>query len=716
MKIARRDVFKFAGGAAAGALFTPLPWRLLDDTAEWSQNWSWIPKLPRGESKIAFSTCTLCPAGCGLRARCVGDRPVSLAGIAGHPLSHGTLCPSGVGGHQVAYQAGRGRQPLIRVAGRDPYFAPVTLDAAVTAIRAAIAAAQRDGGQSIAIFDERPGRVVSLLYRRFAAMFPAARYLVPPELEEGTLRTLETMAGAAPGSFGADLENTRTLVSFGAPVLEAWATLGRILDRRAGAAPLDVIQIEARQSNTASAADVWLPIRPGTDAAMALAVANVILRDGLADPGAMRAIADLDRYRRLVEEYTPALAGTITGVDAALIETIAHRAAANRPAIAVAGGDAGGGPMLGAESVAIAGLNVLLGSVGTVGGIVERRELPVPGDIGNLARVGELDAVTDGAIGVLILGDSDSGHALPWDALRRKLSPDGAVVVSLSPYLDSFARHANYVVPAPAHLESFCEVVTPPCARAASFAVSAPLMSAPRGAVAPSEFLARLTGEKIDERTLLKQRCAAIHAGKRGSVFQADSGKSVALAEIASDDDLWKMLAAGGVWIDEEPSNPAPPRHVRLLGEAPDGVQRIRAAARGRIAQQKEIAQTYPLVLLPYGSRAATESCDVSPLMTKLYQESGLRATSNQARMHPETAAEWRISNGALAAVETPCGRCIKQVWTDPAVMPGVIEAPVAPQVEGAAPASILDVCSVDRECTWRISPARVTAVSRRDV
>jgi menaquinone reductase, molybdopterin-binding-like subunit len=75
MNMDRRDFFKFAGGSALGLALTPVPWTLLNDTAKWSQNGSWIPRPPAGEIHTKFTTCTLCPAGCGVRARCVGDSP-----------------------------------------------------------------------------------------------------------------------------------------------------------------------------------------------------------------------------------------------------------------------------------------------------------------------------------------------------------------------------------------------------------------------------------------------------------------------------------------------------------------------------------------------------------------------------------------------------------------------------------------------------------------
>src|SRR5450631_2413706 len=135
MKNSRRDIFKFAGGAVAGALFTPAPWRLLTDTALWSQNWPGIPKPARGEIRAKFTNCALCPAGCAVRARCVGEQPVSLAGV------RGGLCPFGLTAHHLPYHQARLKQGHIEEA------------AAAVSKRAA-----QPGDAGIAVLDLNPGR------------------------------------------------------------------------------------------------------------------------------------------------------------------------------------------------------------------------------------------------------------------------------------------------------------------------------------------------------------------------------------------------------------------------------------------------------------------------------------------------------------------------------------------------------------------------------
>src|ERR1035438_6943591 len=251
MGFTRRDLLTFTGGSAAGLLFTPVPWSLLRDTAVLSENWPGVPQPLHGEIRTRYTNCTLCPAGCGVRARCVGDRPVSLVGVSGHPASRGVLCPAGLVGHHLAFCRNRAAEPL--AGGK-----PVAIERALTGVSAAIAA--RGPRESVAILDPRPGRAASLVYRRFLAGLPRGVHCAPPNAEPY-------------GAFGIDLENTRAILSFGAPVLDGWLSPGRVLANRSH---FQLIQIEPAYSRTASLADLWVPVLPGSEDDFAAAVARAL--------------------------------------------------------------------------------------------------------------------------------------------------------------------------------------------------------------------------------------------------------------------------------------------------------------------------------------------------------------------------------------------------------------------------------------------------------
>src|ERR1019366_581902 len=187
MKKSRRDIFKFAGGAVAGAFFTPAPWRLLTDTALWSESWPGVPRPARGEIRAKFTNCALCPAGCAVRARCVGEQPVSLAGV------RGGLCPFGLAAHHLPYHPARLKQGPIEEA---------------------TAAVRKRAPEGIAALDLNPRRSVSWTCRRAMASLKGL-YLGPE---------------SQPVAY--DLSAAKTVLSIGAPLLDGWGTRAKVVAAR----------------------------------------------------------------------------------------------------------------------------------------------------------------------------------------------------------------------------------------------------------------------------------------------------------------------------------------------------------------------------------------------------------------------------------------------------------------------------------------------------
>jgi menaquinone reductase, molybdopterin-binding-like subunit len=728
----RRDLLKLAGGAAVGLVLTPVPWKLLDDLSIWTQNWPWVPKPLQGEFTTKFSVCALCPAGCALRAQCVGKQPIGLYGVAEHPLSQGILCPLGFTGHHFAYHPLRASGPLrIERTGSAVKAVPISRDSAIAEIAQAIKSKGTD--ESVAVIDARPGRMVSLLYRQLLAGLPNGIYLREPARACATLDTLQAMTEKPIGPLGLDLENARTLLSFGAPILDSWGTPGRILSLRRNQSQLDagqrlqVVQIETRQSRTALFADQWLPIKPGAEAALALGLANVIVREKLFDEAAMRRNAvdfnrgDTRSYLDLVGQFQPERVAEVTGISQEKIVATARDAAQRGPAIALGGGDPGGGPLGESEEIAIAGLNLLLGNLGKSGGIVGISELPPAAEMRDAAAVSpsELAAIPDHSIRVLIMDAAESGNALPWPLIEKKLVPERAVVVSLSPYLAGNAKRANFLIPAPAHLESLQEITTPDGAARASFSLSAPLFAAPEGATDPVDFVRGLaTAANISlaggsATDLLKSRASAIYQNGRGEIFSFADKKLSGIKEAGSPEKFWDILKAGGCWIDTKSEMQPAPR-FSLLSKSPQGFDKLSLYAQGRLPSPSP--KEYPLVLMPFGWRGAVDNGQVSPVMSKLYQESGLRDLANQAFVNPDTGGAAGLEDGKQAVIATQQGSMLVTIRFDSGVMPAVIQVAVGPTRNGNEIAkeideNILQVCRVESDSAWRVTQAQVRKV-----
>ncbi|MEO8167813.1 MAG: hypothetical protein ABI623_06175, partial [bacterium] len=179
MSITRRNLLKLAGGSILGAMFTPIPYKLLDDSSIWTQNWSLTPSLQHGPITFKYSACTLCPSGCALKARCVNGHPVSLSGVINHPISKGILCPIGLAGHHLSYHPLRLSEPC-KFLGKNENskLIPASLNDMVAEIAKTLKEMQsgRVNG-AIAVLDRRTGRAISNVYQEFLSKFPKSYYM-----------------------------------------------------------------------------------------------------------------------------------------------------------------------------------------------------------------------------------------------------------------------------------------------------------------------------------------------------------------------------------------------------------------------------------------------------------------------------------------------------------------------------------------------------------
>ncbi len=670
----RRDVLKFAGGGAAGAMLTPAPWKAIDDLAIWTQNWRWIPRPPKGPSTMRSTACALCPAGCALQARCIGGLPVSMhTAVAASPL-----CPLGLTGHHLPYHPARIARPQRVIhAGGSTRRIPVPLDTVVTAMAGGIAEARR-ASCSVAVLDMRPGRSLSWAWQRFLAAIPNGVYIPAPGREGANLTALQEMIGSGDG-VGLDLDGVRTIVSFRAPLAEGWGHR-RVLDRLQDG--LRLIQIEPLRSQTASVAQRWLAARPGSEAALAYGIANVLMSD--------RSVAFDASY----ECFTPDIVANLTGVPADAIVATARELAQNGPSLVIAGEGLGRH----AEE-AILGLNLLLGN----NAIVPRSELPAPYADEALIAPQEIDRVPDRSIAVLLIDGSAGDVRFPWPLVRRKLRSD-ALVVALSPFFAGTAQRADYVVPVLPYLETIHELPTPIDAPVARLVIAAPLLAPRSKAVDPATFLREIArASRIDvpgnwtkSEELMRARVAAIQAKREGTVTTIADGSTKATADFASADELWESLIAGAVWNGERAKSSF-----------------ARKRPRPALPPEKELIPRKPLIAIAHIPRDVTASAAVSPVMTKLYQESGLRRTGHMVVINPATAGQLRLTSGAAARLETAAGSTRVVIATDHAVMPGVVELSAAPDAtalgeKGGGEASMIDLLAPDASGSWQSVAARL--------
>ncbi len=277
MKVDRRSFLSFVIGGAAGTALSPLPWKLIDDSSIWSQNWAWTPVPQRGEITHVNSTCTLCPGGCGITVRKVGDRVVKIDGMQGHPVNDGGICTLGSAGMQLLYGPTRVKTPKKKINGR---WHNISWEAALSEIAENLQDLRaKDLSHSVAcICDSDQGTVPELL-NRFLTVYGSPNFIRTPSILDNYELVLYLTQGvrALPGF---DVPQSDYILSFGSGLIEGWESpvfmiRGKSALRQNGGR---MGQIEPRLSKTAAKSDKWIAVKPGTEGSMSLAIANVIIK------------------------------------------------------------------------------------------------------------------------------------------------------------------------------------------------------------------------------------------------------------------------------------------------------------------------------------------------------------------------------------------------------------------------------------------------------
>ncbi len=300
-----------------------------------------------GPTRTAFRTCPLCEAGCGLEITVKGEGPqqevTRIRGDMNDVFSKGFICPKGSTLKQFQADPDRLRLPVVK---RDGEFVEVEWDEAFATIAAGLLPVLEEHGRDAsAIYLGNPGAhsIAPMLYNRNLIKSLGTRNRFSASTVDQ--RPKEISAALMFGSVTVpvpDLNRTDHIVLLGANPYASNGSLctapdfpGRLeaIQARGG----KVVVVDPRRSETALKADQHVAIRPGTDAHLLAAIANVLLTDGLADPSNVAEHCNgLDALPELLAPFTPESVESICGINADEIRMLATELAA-APTAAVYG-------------------------------------------------------------------------------------------------------------------------------------------------------------------------------------------------------------------------------------------------------------------------------------------------------------------------------------------------------------------------------------------
>ncbi len=718
LTIDRRTFLKISalGGAAVGAgkVLGPLETHSAEPL---------VSKSPGVvKEKWVVSSCLNCQARCGIRVRVVNGKAVRISGNRLSKVSDGKICPRGHIGLQVLYDPGRIGTPLKRTnpekgKGVDPKWVPMGWEEALGEITGRLKKL-REGGEpnKLLLFYGLNSISSQDMMIRFGEAFGTPNLISGEGLEGEAEKSGNWMADGHYSATAYDLDQTNYILAFGADLLESSRPLSRYLRkwgkiRREKPNRTKIVVINPRYSLTAARGDEWLPINPGTDGALAMGMAHVILSEELIDKTFVRDwTVGFEAYKKLaLGQYSPEDVSKVTGISAESIRRIAREFARTRPALAIRGQESINRPEGSFASYAIYCLNALVGSIDVPGGVlyqenVNYNDLPRLTE-DEIAKKGKAKPIIDlrgtdkfpGAkvvtnqipesilqntpypIEMAIGFNSNFNLSAPgtdrWDKALKKLP----YYVHISPFVSEMALYADLILPCTTYLEEWGYDHSPSGSGFAEVKIKQPVVK-PHGS-------ARSVVDILFQ----------VAKGMNGSIAQSftnigDTAEGFVKFRMEA---LipWKEFLERGVWVGKDYEYHKYPRIFQTpsrkfefsSGNLKQLLARTKMGKEGELdylphsGEPKFLGEKdkYPLVLLPYQPLMVVENGSQNyPWAQEIFLPMDGVGWETLVKINSETAASLKLRDGQWVWVESPFQKIKAKVKLSEGVHPEVVAIP----------------------------------------
>ncbi|AKK30926.1 molybdopterin dinucleotide-binding protein [Mycobacterium sp. EPa45] len=424
---------------------------------------------------------------CGLEIQVSGGRVDGIRGNRDDVWSRGHLCPKGASLGAIHEDPDRIRKPMIKVDGQ---WQEVSWEAAFRRCTELL-------GPVIA--EHGIGAVTCYTGNPLAHSFSLGRYTgvllgmsgIPVSYSPGTVDqwpknlTSHLMYGNWWGFPVPDIERTDLLVVMGANPAASQGSLLAAPDVMGILGAIDtVIVVDPVRTATAAKADEWLPITPGTDAALLLAVVHTLFEEDLVRLGALADHVDgVDTLRVVARAWPPERVAPVTGIAAERIKGLARQLAGTENAVVYGRIGLCNQEFGSLASWLVDVVNILTGNFDTPGGAMFPRPAvwtvtaqPQPGLEGGLPEFGrwqtrvrgakevlgqvpvsclaeEIETPGEGQIRALITVAGNPVLSTPQGNRLDELLPGLDAMISVDLWLNETTRHADVILPGLSPLE-----------------------------------------------------------------------------------------------------------------------------------------------------------------------------------------------------------------------------------------------------------------------
>jgi anaerobic selenocysteine-containing dehydrogenase len=671
------------------------------------------------EEKWLTTSCLNCPARCAIRVRILNGKAVKITGNPLSFVSEGKVCPRAHVGLQVLYDPGRILSPLKRMnkekgKGIDPKWVPISWDQALKEVTQRLKFLRESAQSHKLLLFEGLNTVSSEdMILRFADAFGTPNLISGNGLDAETEKSGNWMADGHYTETAYDLDHTNYILAFGADVLESSKPLARFLRkwgklRREKPNRTKVVVINPRYSLTAAKSDEWIPIHPGTDAALALAMANVIISENLYDTDFVnRWTTGFDSYKKLIlSQYSPEVVSKKTGIHPEVIQRIAREFAQTKPAIALRGKESIAWPDGSYTSYAIFCLNALVGSIDVPGGIIfqenpKYKEMPLLVE-DDMARRGKrqptidfrgtdkfpaAEVVTNQIPESLLEGipypvemaigfNSNFNMFAPgterWDKALNKLP----FYVHISPFISEMAQYADLVLPSTTYLEEWGYDHSPPGSGFAEVRIKQPVV--------------KPLGDARSIIDIIFEMSKRLKGGPAQS-FVNLGGHSEGFVKFRTETLMpWKEFLKKGVWLGKDYEykkygrifNTPSKKFEFYSGNLKSLVSKMRKGTEkdfNYLPSYKEAKflgdkEKYPLVLLPYQPLLVVENGSQNyPWAQEIFLPMHGIGWDTLVEINSETAIILKLKDGQVVWVESPFQKIRAKVKFSEGVHPQVV-------------------------------------------